>query len=211
MLEEKKIKITYRSLVRSMPTAISALVAFVYVLFFLFATSGCTHKFIEREYPLVTATGIRYSGSMPKFENEESLGDFIAEFCSRWSRLRAGENITAHECVRKSKGLKIAFRDGLFNPSKPYHDFEKDGRFPFRTFEGSYRSTGFIDVNVKGVNFGDTALAHELLHALDHMLGVYRACPTHEAHCGWTPDAWRMIDELDHFAGRGNHNWHGWN
>lgn len=179
-----------------------------YLVFLLFFT-GCSAKYIQAEYPNQHNLGFRYDNIPLKYENAETLADFIGEFCNRYSVLRAEYNISPHECIRKSEVLKFKFYSGKFHPDRAYHNFERDGEYPLRTYEGIYQTTGFVSVNAKGVNFGDTALGHELLHAYDHIMKIHKACPTHEERCGWSKAAWDMIDELDHSTGRGNHFWHG--
>lgn len=190
-------------------TVLSTIAVILAYMLFIFTASGCTQKYIAQEYPHQHALGFRHDEIPLKYENAETLADFIGEFCNRYSKLREKENVSPHECVRKSEVLKFKFYDGKFHPDRAYHNFERDGVYPMRIYEGIYQTTGFVSVNAKGVNFGDTALAHELVHAYDHIFKIHRACIKHEAWCGWGSATWSMIDELDHFAGRGNHFWHG--
>jgi hypothetical protein len=177
-----------------------------YLILLLFL-SGCSTKYIIAEYPHEHRSGFRYNDIPLKYENSQSLGDFVGEFCNRYSILRAEHNITPHECLRNAGKLKFKFYDRMFHPSKAYDDYEKNGNFPFRIYEGIYQTTGFVSVHAKGVNFGDTALAHELVHAYDHIMKIHKGCADHKPHCGWDDATWKMIDDLDQFAGRGNHNW----
>lgn len=181
----------------------------IVVLLLLF--SSCKHSIYEnslaKEYPHINyELGYRWGGKMMRRESEESLTRLYKNFCKEWANLRQKDEVK--DCMEKAHFIKIKLWDRHFHPSKAEDSYKVGNDYPLRAFNGVYQSRGYVHVYAKGVNWGDTALSHELVHAIDHLNGM-SSCPSHQEACGWGADTWTMINNFDAKHGRGDHNWHG--